>query len=221
MVDDFGINLTIKVQKRIGKTGQVHKSADHVGPVGLKGHHLARLFLGGGQCIGRRLDILNLTPAAHMGHQLAIPSNNKRGGQRADGGLRGQEPDKPVDVGGKKILRPVNILAHGRGIGANDLRMLLQIGFGHTLGIVDNCAGALGKPGVQPAIQGDAGKHRHQNRRHHRNHGKQGDQAHMQPRPGAAPAPGQPNLVDLPADQPDKAQNQGQIGNQQPNHHFP
>jgi hypothetical protein len=127
--------------------------------------------------------------------------------------LRGQELTKAIAVLIKERLGTRDVGCNRDDIGADDLRVIAQIGFRHRQRILDHRARADVEDPVKAAIERDAGDDRDQDRRHRRDYRKQADDADMQLR-GSAAAPARlddhPDLAPDHGDQKERRQRVGQ-----------
>ena len=114
-----------------------------------------------------------------------------------------------------KAARPVDIVGHGQDIGADHLAMLAHIGLGDCHRGVDDGARALGEPGIESPVEGDAGDDRDEDRWQRGDDREQAHDTDMQARARrAAPARLQ-ELVDFGDDAADEAEHEGDVADRQ------
>jgi hypothetical protein len=102
-----------------------------------------------------------------------IGPNNGRSRQAANSRLRGEELLEPFALRIEQRLGASDIERHRHDVATDQLGMLLEISIGDDYRILDDRAGSCGEQPIETAIQRDAGHHRHQNRWHRRDDGKQ------------------------------------------------
>ena len=179
MLQHARIHGTDDVEKGVVEVLQGLDGADHAGLPRLDHDHLALL--------GKRHGLFRGRPVRHVlkrgggREDLAFPVDQISNGERPEGGLRGEEIAETLRPRPDEIDGLVNVLGHAERVGPDDLAMLLYVGGGHVDGVLDDGLGPGGEPVIETAGEGDAGKHRKQNRRHDGDHAEQADDAHMQP----------------------------------------
>ena len=193
---------------------------DHGGDVvGVGQQHDLRL---GRRDMRQRLARRQREGLVHLGlgarDDLEVLVEDDGGGEPAHGGLEGEELRQLGRLGIEQRLGARQVEAHHHDVGAHDLRVIVQIGFGDDQRVLDRRAGAGREQAVEAAVERDAGHDRHQDRGRRGDEREQADDAHVQPRRGAAGAPRLHHLPDLANDDGDQQDHRRRIGEQQADH---
>ena len=214
LLQDFGIDLAGNVEKATVEISELDEGAD-IGVLARRDDDQFALF-GLLECvIAWRLELdARIGGDAHV-EEFARPVHDVGRRQAAESGMRGHPLDEGLAVLVEQRPLLIEIGGNGNHVVADAFAGFADVGLGDGDGAVDDRSRAVREPGVEPAVQGDGGEQRDDDRGQDGDEAEEADETDVKAGAGDAAAAGADEQPELPADHPRHAQDEHEVGGEQ------